>query len=145
MILAALVKAHTGLQISFLTDDDLHRRPVAGYLAGATESARPPRRDSIKAPAAGEHEPEDSNPNASRGAAGDLGDRRARRRTAVVADLCRFGLLATVDRLSVQTFVFLLEGRIGTFSTPRNCNDEETVKVMSGPLLRHPRCVASVR
>jgi hypothetical protein len=40
MILAALVKAHTGLQISFLTDDDLHRRPVAGYLAGATRVPR---------------------------------------------------------------------------------------------------------
>jgi hypothetical protein len=34
------VKAHTGLQISFLTDDDLHRRPVAGYLAGATRAPR---------------------------------------------------------------------------------------------------------
>jgi hypothetical protein len=52
--------------------------------------------------------------------------------------------LATVDRLSVQTFVFLLEGCIRAFPISRNCNDEEAVKVTSGPLLRNPRCVASV-
>src|SRR5271169_6387284 len=78
-----------------------------------------------------------------------LGSRPYRDAKAVTSRLSHRGLrsillLRTVDRLSVQTFVFPRKGRIRAFSGPGNCDDEVTVKVVSRPLLRHSRCVASV-